>query len=380
MENLPNEIWCNVFSFLDEKSVKSANLTCKSWFELIRNDPTFSKSVCLKDHSLKEFLTRIEKLEWIWKNWPVLKTLELHSVTFDQKPKSPKEAMDLRKQINFKECPSLEKVVFSVHFDLADFTDLTENGSLSCHRHVGKVHKMSFNPKVEEHTFGIENIHSMSIELSGIAFEDFTVENFCDTLKFVAKKAKNIEDLKVDSKWFRHEALQEEKIENAFQNLLKMLRNSLKSVTVPSGGHMMIPQHFLRPLSENCSNMNSLTLFSEHAHLFIESSPACYKTFQEFKVPNFICINCLSYDCKIIIDMLLEKELLGHELDEEVKMFTFISCQFKKNKHLNMILELWSDEEQNDSLYEWQKSINEKFKDIAKVEIVLKGAEAIVGI
>ena len=39
-----------------------------------------------------------------------------------------------------------------------------------------------------------------------------------------------------------------------------------------------------------------------------------------------------------------------------------------------MILELWSDEEQNDSLYEWQKSINEKFKDIAKVEIVLKDA------
>ena len=380
MENLPNEIWCNVFSYLDEKSVKSANLTCKSWFELIRNDPNFSKSVCLKDHSLKEFQTRIEKSEWIWKNWTVLKTLELHSVRFDQKPKSPKVAMDLRKQINFKECPSLEKVVFPVHFDLADFTDLTEDSSLSCHRHVGKVHKISFNPKVEKHTFGIENIHSMSIELSGIAFEDFTVENFCDTLKFVAKLAKNIEDLKVDSKWFRHEALQEEKIENAFQNLLKMLRNSLKSVTVPSGGHMMIPQHFLRPLSENCSNMNSLTLFSEHAHLFIESSSACYKTFQEFKVPNFICISCLSYDCKIIIHMLLGKVQLGHELEKEVQRFTFITHQFKKNKHLNMILELWSDEEQNDSLYEWQKSINEKFKDIAKVEIVLKGAEAIFGI
>ena len=69
---------------------------------------------------------------------------------------------------------------------------------------------------------------------------------------------------------------------------------------------------------------------------------------------------------------------MGHELEEEVKRFTFISCQLKKNKHLNMILELWSDEEQNDSLYEWQKSINEKFKDIAEVKIVLKGAETIV--
>ena len=219
----------------------------------------------------------------------------------------------------------------------------------------------------------------MAGESGYLALEDYTVEIFCDTLKFI-EKANNIEELKVDIKLFRHEAPEEEKIENAFQNLLKTLKNSLKSVTVPNGGHGMIPQHFLRPLSENCSNMNSLTLFSEHAHLFIQSSPACYNTFQEFKVPNFICINCLSHDCKIIIDMLLEKELLGHELEEEVKRFTFISRQLKKNKHLNMILELWSDEEQNDSLYEWQKSINEKFKDIAKVEIVLKGAEAIVGI
>ena len=77
MENLPNEIWCSVFSHLDEKSVRSALLTCKSWFELIRNDPNFSSHICLKDHSLKELLTKIEKSEWIWERWPALKILEL---------------------------------------------------------------------------------------------------------------------------------------------------------------------------------------------------------------------------------------------------------------------------------------------------------------
>ena len=77
MENLPNEIWCNVFLRLDEKSVRSATLACKNWFGLIRSDPNISGHICLKDHSLKEFLTKIEKSEWIWERWPALKTLEL---------------------------------------------------------------------------------------------------------------------------------------------------------------------------------------------------------------------------------------------------------------------------------------------------------------
>ena len=176
MESLPNEIWCNVFSHLDEKSVNSASLTCKSWFALIRNDPNFSGHICLKDHSLKEFLKKIEKAEWIWERWPALKTLELE-------------------------------------------LDMSKGTSMY----------------------------------------------------YVS-----------------------------------------------------------------------------------------------------ICINCLSHHCKIIIDMLLEKVPLDGQLEEEVKEFAFISHQFKKNKKLRMLLELRSGEGQNGSLYEWQKLVNEKFQDIAKVEIVLE--------
>ena len=140
MENLPNEIWCNVFSRLDEKSVRRATLTCKSWFGLIRNDPNCSRHICLKDHSLKEFLTKIEKSEWIWERWPALKTLELDKAVavielesnmskaagFEHQLKCPMQAIDLKKQINFKECLSLEKVVFPVHFDLMDFMDFQD--------------------------------------------------------------------------------------------------------------------------------------------------------------------------------------------------------------------------------------------------------------
>ena len=385
MENLPNEIWCNVFSRLDEKSVRSATLTCKGWFGLIRNDPNLSRHICLKDHSLKEFLTKIEKSEWIWERWPALKTLELEldmskAAGFEHRLKCPKQAMDLRKQINFKECPSLEKVFFPVHIDLTDFMVLNEDGSLPYPRYIGKVHKMCFNPKVKKDSFGIEDIYYLSLKSYGIEAGDYSVEDFCDTIKFIGETSKNIEHLKIDdSKLFNlylDDATDNAKLETTFQHLFRGLRNSLQTLTVPNADSYMIPKYFLRPLSENCKNMNSLVLFSNYTHLFIGSSSLLefwYKIVKEFKVPNFICINCLSHDCKIIIDMLLEKVPLGGLLTEEVNDLAFISHQFRKNKKCCMIIELWSVKKQNenDSLYEWQTLVNVKFQDIARVEINL---------
>ena len=384
MENLPNEIWCNVFSRLDEKSVRSATLTCKSWFGLIRNDPNFSRHICLKDLSLKEFLTKIEKSEWIWEQWPALKTLELEldmskAAGFEHRLKCPKQAMDLRKQINFKECPSLEKVVFPVHIDLTDFMVLNEDGSLPYSRYIGKIHKMCFNPKVEKDSFGIEDIYYLSLKSYGIEAGDYSVEDFCNTIKFIGETSKNIEHLKVDdSKLFNlylDDAIDNAKLETTFQHLFRGLRNSLQTLTVPNADSYMIPKYFLRPLSENCANMNSLVLFSNYTHLFIGSSSLIdfwYEIVEEFKVPNFICINCLSHVCKKLIDTLLEKVPLVELIREEVKELAYISHQFKKNKKCCMIIELWSVKNQNDSLYEWQDLANEKFQDVARVEINLR--------
>ena len=144
---------------------------------------------------------------------------------------------------------------------------------------------------------------------------------------------------------------------------------------------MMIPQHFLRPLGENCSNLNSLILFSKHAHLFIASSSAiefCYKTIEKFVVPNFIRIDCLSHDCKMIVDMLLGSAKPWPWGGKGVKDLAFISQQLKKNKKCCMILELWNNEDHKSLIYEWQKLVNEKFQDNAKVEIVLEDAGALV--
>jgi hypothetical protein len=81
-----------------------------------------SNQIFLKSDGLKELQYKIEESEWIWKRWPVLKVLKLRhlSAKIDE-PESLQEVLDLVKLINFQGCSTLDKVVFSVNFDLKDF-------------------------------------------------------------------------------------------------------------------------------------------------------------------------------------------------------------------------------------------------------------------
>ena len=117
MNILPKEIWCIIFSHLDEKSIRSSSATCKLWFELIRNDLKISSDIYLVNAGLNEFRTILEKSEWMWERWPVLKTLEF-GPKIKYSCENEKQAMNIVKSINFKQCETLEKVVFGVKYDL----------------------------------------------------------------------------------------------------------------------------------------------------------------------------------------------------------------------------------------------------------------------
>ena len=168
---LPREILCILFSNLDEKSKQRASETCKLWFEVIRNDQNLSSHVCLKRAGLKELQSKIEESEWIWNRWPVLAVLELGplSVNIDE-PKSIKEAVDLIKSINFKECPTLEKVSFSVNFDLEDF--IPDFGS---ELKIAYVEQLTFNPQNANESFGVDQISALHIVLdSNMPFMNYS--------------------------------------------------------------------------------------------------------------------------------------------------------------------------------------------------------------
>ena len=156
---LPREILCIIFSFLEEKSMRSASETCKLWFKLIRNDSNWSSHIFLKYHGLKELKIKIERSEWIWDRWPVLKVIELGPLSENiEEPKSVKEAVDLVKSINFKECSTLEKVVFSANIDLEDFIP-----DFCPELKIATVEELTFNPQHVFESFSTEQISVLHI-------------------------------------------------------------------------------------------------------------------------------------------------------------------------------------------------------------------------
>ena len=117
--NLPNEIWCKIFSYLPLKPKKNATVTCKLWSRLIREDPNLSGHIVISWYILGG--TALETLPWNWSNWPALKTLELnHFELVDSREAIQKIIKDL----SLRECPpSVEKVLFNV-----DLTPIQTNG------------------------------------------------------------------------------------------------------------------------------------------------------------------------------------------------------------------------------------------------------------
>ena len=114
--NLPNEIWCQIFSYLPLEPKKNATATCKLWYRLIREDPKLSEYILISWHNMEK---AIDKLQWNWNNWPVLKTLELKSLplTIIDSREAIQSAIQKLSLKDFP--PSFEAVLFSV--------DLTQN-------------------------------------------------------------------------------------------------------------------------------------------------------------------------------------------------------------------------------------------------------------
>jgi len=150
MENVPSEILCIIFSYLDKTSRKRATATSKLWFDLIRSDSNLSNHISYR-YRFQDLQRRIENLEWDWKRWPALKSLEFHGRNINVGKEDILNAL-----IDFKKGPTLEIVIFDVMFD---FADLYPNYP----REVATVSKLAFNPHHNITQFGVEHIWSLKI-------------------------------------------------------------------------------------------------------------------------------------------------------------------------------------------------------------------------
>ena len=124
----PNEIWYHIFSYLDEKSLRTIASICKLFFELVRGNEKISGCIILRSVFLKDLATKIKKSEWIWDRWPSLKTLKIpihldHPLYHDDTDE--KEAHNLIRKMKFETCPSLEKVVlFNCCWSIQENSDM----------------------------------------------------------------------------------------------------------------------------------------------------------------------------------------------------------------------------------------------------------------
>ena len=71
--NLPREVLCIIFLYLDKKSVLNSTATCNLWFELIRGNSNLSSNVCFKIVKFHEITQDLKLTE---ARWPVLKTVK----------------------------------------------------------------------------------------------------------------------------------------------------------------------------------------------------------------------------------------------------------------------------------------------------------------
>ena len=110
--NLPNEIWCMIFSYLPLAPKKNATATCKLWFMLIRGDLKLSGYIVISWLNMEE---AIETLQWNWSNWPALKTLELNKLEHVTDSKDSIQNVIDRLSLDNYYPPRLEEVLFDVN-------------------------------------------------------------------------------------------------------------------------------------------------------------------------------------------------------------------------------------------------------------------------
>ena len=351
--NLPKEIWCIIFSSLPKESRKNATRTCKLWLEIIRGDSRFSGNITIP---WIEFELELKNSSFDWDNWPSLKTLTITD-SDDSEFLSPKMALDAMKAIDFKNCPSLEKVTIDVEFELAEL-------SQEIMEEIGTVLALTFNPKLDIDLFKLEHLDELEIEMMSQGSDD--IERNLKIMKMIGEEAKNIRSLIVGGESFYYPQF--------FETGFKNFGASLKVLTLQNG------------CFDHCDDVefydNQATLYDRHLYEtnFINSVGTFFKSLME-NCPNLIKLNLGSQGDGDIVHFSYKNlfSMAGFEMVKELNVdFTDFT---EADGHFSWFLGLINDcnnietlrlngpEIAPECLSGSMKAMIEKFKNLKKCEI-----------
>ena len=379
---LPFEIWCQIFSCLDQTSIRNVSATCNRFFGIVRGDEKLSGHIILTKIDLRQLVKKIESEEWTWDRWSCLKILEIpiqiknseNDRHFFSEFGTVGEALDPIKMLKLKQCPSLDKLlIFNCAFplfltksaieDLVTFYTLipTEIGwadanvtlpAPSVLLYYGLARTVCLNPKIIPKNLSLEDVTSFEITKS---------RNMCPTsLKQVGEKATQINSFSID---LESNQLSREIIENEFSQTLEQWKNSLTtfSCTVWFGVNGV-----LKALSENCVNLEVLHI-KNHKKIIDNFVIAEYSfpRLKELIVPKLKHVSSFISNAKDLTDLKVENVTNALEFfcfdfssifmnltrlqNCEIFVKTIISCCYQYN--------------------DWAKFINENFQPRTKVVV-----------
>ena len=250
---LPVEIWCQIFSYLDQTSIRNVSATCNLFFGIVRGDEKLSGHIILTQINLRRLLTEIECAEWTWERWPCLKILEIPiQLQYPEHGHAFFSEFDIFPipitKLKLEQCPSLDKLlIFNCAFRLS-----FDNSNL-CH---GFARKLCLNPSAIPSSFTWENWTHLEItQLKNVNAQ---------TLKQLGEKATQIDRLSIatelNSSFFSRDLL-----EHGFTPMLKQWKNSLTTFEFTLTFQNYNYNYMLKAVSENCVNLENLFIRDRNA-------------------------------------------------------------------------------------------------------------------
>ena len=336
MENLPREIFCIVFSYLDKKSVQNATGTCKLWFELIRSDKNLSDNICLEKLDLQQLSQKTLIGEWNWARWPVLKTIKFGglSAAHIQPTISKKVASYLSKLVDFKECRTLEKVVFSVSCTLTGIFPQFSFPHITTVP-LGVIEELTFDPKIDIESVGIEHVSRLKLSIEGALLSTGDrAKDISQNLKLLKETAIHLKNLTIVCKDLLID--------------LEILKICEVDLGEDLGGYKLLKGSFGQFFEKLDETLESVHLVVGDAldidTIFSDSTPITDISIMALSMSDLRCH--------------LQRTPIYSKSDEITKLFH----RFKKLKKCRVDLTLTeSDEDQNCST--WPEFVNEIFQD-----------------
>ena len=303
LPNLNDEEWLKIFSYLENKEdKKSALMTCRRWFTLIRNDPKLSGYVMVY-FQLQEFGefssqyanykdTRIPDVNAFLKSWPALRKIKF-SEGFLDNPRDFAHLRDAMKEIDFDGSPNLEEVKVGTHINVQDWISLDStrsgsfdsnkgsmvwtNGTVACTVTVVlpcaerewktartsswpgspaiKIFQVNFDPRKTRDPFHFNNVRHVSI---GCIKNDV---NLYIDLRLLSSKLKKLEFLVLDQVNCSTNNL----IEIGLESFIKAFSSSLKAVLVIYRLDKLENRCPLELITKNCTQL--VQIYSLQTHL-----------------------------------------------------------------------------------------------------------------